>query len=81
MGEYSLTLGQQYELAAGALDFVQLIGSSGMTEAMARRAITGMIGTAVWVGVHTGDPGVAGTANLVTGVGRIELALADFTIA
>ena len=76
----ALTLGQQYEIAAGSLDLDMAVGTSGLTEAMLIRALNGMIGARVWVGVHTGDPGANGTANLVTDIGRIELVLADFTV-
>ena len=84
-----LTLGQPYELAAGALDLINptsgfdsngVAVESGYTEAMMRRAINGMIGARLWVGVHTDDPGANGTANLVTDIGRIEFVLADFAV-
>lgn len=72
--------GGRYRIAAEALVLTRSAGT-GESEASAIRALRGILaGTTYWQ-LHTGNPGSAGTANVLTGIARLSLALSAFTIA
>ena len=48
--------------------------------AMAERAVRGRIAGGVWVQFHTGAPGAQGTDNVITELGRVQIAQAGFTV-
>lgn len=75
----ALTLGEKYEIAAGALVLTQPIGP-GETEAMARRAITGRIAGTLYLQFHTGAHGANGTDNVLPALARVAIAEADWTV-
>lgn len=76
----ALVLGDRYELAAEALVLTQN-PAAGETAAMAERAVRGRIAGGVWVQFHTGAPGAAGTGNVISELGRTEIAQAAWTVA
>ena len=75
-----LALGEQYEIAAGALVLDQAAPTNG-TEDMAERAVRGRILGGVWVQAHTGAPGGNGTNNVLPGLARVAIAQAGFTVS
>lgn len=76
----ALALGDTYRLASGALVIEQPVDTGG-TEAMARRAAAGRVLGGVWVQYHSGAPGTAGTANVITALGRTNISQSQFTIS
>ena len=75
----ALVLGQQYQLAAGAVVITQNIGT-GETEAMAVRALNGKLAGTLYFAVHDGNTGSNG-ANEITDIDRISITLNEWTIA
>ena len=75
----ALALGERYSFPAGMLVLTTPKGAN-ETEAMAQRAARGKVAGGVWVSFHTGVPGSAGTANLITEFGRVSVPQADWTI-
>ena len=73
-----LALGDQYEIEAGQIVITQPPGD--FNEAMARRALAGMVSGGLWISVHSGPSGANGTANLIA-LARVNIAQADWTIA
>ena len=74
-----LALGDTYVLAIGAL-VIESDVVTNMTETMAQRSATGKVAGGVWIQYHTGSPGVNGTANVITDLGRAQVTQAQFTI-
>ena len=75
----ALALGQRFNIAAAAMKLIQPT-ATGETEGMAERKIRGAILGGVWIQWHTGDPGSAGTSNVITELGRTNVLAADFTL-
>ena len=76
----ALALGDRYQFAAGALVFTQPEGP-GETNHLSERKVRGAVAGGVWTSWHTGDPGAAGTANLIAEITRTPIAAAGFTFA
>ena len=73
-----LATGERVEIQAGDITITYTAGSS-ETEASARRAAAGAVAGGVWVQFHTGDPGSAGTSNVI-GLARVQITQGQFTI-
>ena len=73
-----LVLGARFTAAINAIVISQPAGAN-ETEAMAMRAAAGRVAGGVWIQFHTGDPGTAGTANLIP-IGRAQITQAQFTV-
>ena len=75
----ALSLGDRLEIAANALTLNQP-ASANETEAFARKALQGRIAGGLWIQFHTGDPGSSGNSNVITELGRVQIAQSGWTI-
>ena len=75
----ALILDARYQIPINGLVFRQNAATN-ETEEFAKRALEGRIDGGVWISWHDGNPGAAGTANLIT-LARTPVAEADFTIS
>lgn len=76
----ALQTGQFYRFASGMLSFEIPVGT-GLTASGAQDAVNGILGTGnVAVRLHSGDPGAAGTANLIPNA-TVDVAATVFTVA
>ena len=75
----ALILDARFQIAINALVITQPIGA-GESEEFAKRGVRGRITGGVWVQWHTGNPGNAGTTNVI-GVARTPIAQNQFTVA
>lgn len=72
-----LALGEAYRLASGVLQITVPDGE--FTSAMSTRMVQGAISGTLYVSVHNGDPGSNG-ANAISGITRVSIVVADWTI-
>ena len=79
-------IGQRIQFAAGAIDVVLNDQATGGEFGAygAQQALNGIFASGTMrIGLHTGAPGTAGTANEISGsgYGRIDIAAADWTVS
>lgn len=77
----ALGSGDKYEIASGTRLFTVPNPSNGGTNRMAERQANGMKASSIWVQYHSGAPGAAGTANVISTVARTEIPSARMTVA
>lgn len=75
----ALQLGDRYQIAVGGLTLTQPNATNG-TAADARRAVEGRVSGGFWLQWHDGDPGTAGTANVISGLARTQIQESQFTV-
>lgn len=75
----ALVLGERLQFAAGALTVTQAAGAN-ESEESARRAVRGWISGGVYVQFHTGNPGAAGTNNVISELNRVQIPQAGWTV-